>query len=273
MKTAAVVLLSLGTSLAVVAGALLLLSTGSSGPVPSGPRVALPGPSSGIAERVRLLEARVDELQAALDRAKADLAADRKRTEEAAQALRTEVARERERADAAASLLAGYTGGAQGGEGRKPPELDAFAQEVSKAMKQGIRQEFRRIADLITAPTPEALEQRRRQLKMFAAAFGTNAGLDQAQIATLETILNETDDRARQDLAPLLSGVEDYSRVDYGKVRKVADDSFAVQNGRFDESFPKEKSERLKEQLEPVRNLFGAMLDELERQATAPDGK
>jgi len=262
MKAGALVLLNLAVAVPAVAAAHYLLPPAAEPPPPP---VRAPAPDGVDPERVRRLEARVDELAAMLDRLRAESEEARKRSAEAEAGLRAEVEKEREKANAAEVLLAAATGD----PGKKPPEMDAFAKEVSKAMKQGIRQEFRRISDLVVNPSPEALEQRRKQLKMFAAMMGNAAGLDQAQVATFEGILNDTDERAREELRPLLQGVEDYRQVDYPKVKKVTEDSFAGQNEQIDRAFPKEKSDRLRQQLEPVRNLFGAMLDELERQSTA----
>jgi hypothetical protein len=231
---------------------------------PPAPAPAAPAaPSAEVAKRLAAVEARLDELAAFLERAAKDQAEARKRFD----ALVTENAALKVEADAAASLVAGYSGEAKPEDAKKAQDMDAFAKEVAKGMRKGLRQEFRRISDLVTAPTPEALEQRRRQLKMFAAALGSNAGLDQAQVATFERILNETDERAREELRPILTGVEDYRKVDYGKVRKVTDDSFTEQDQKFEKEFPKDKSEKLKQQLEPVRTVFGAMIDELQKES------
>ena len=265
MKTAALVALNLAVTVAAVVGAHLLLGPGAPPPAPPERREA-PSPDAALADRLRKAEARVDELAAAVDGLRRDLEASRKQAADAQAALAESVEKERQRAAAAESLLAT----AAVDSPKRTGEMDAFAKEVSRAMKKGIGQEFRRIADLVTSPSPEALDQRRRQLKMFAAMLGTQAGLDQAQIATFEGILNETDERAREDLRPLLQGVEDYRKVDYAKVRKVTDDSFAAQNARIDQELPKDKSDRLKQQIEPIRSVFGAMIDELERQSAAP---
>ena len=238
-------------------------------PTPAGGAAASP-PGSGVEKRVEGLEAEVSELRGAVERLRADLEAERGRSSAETSLLRAEVAAGKEAVDAAKVLLDG-AGVTLPGDGapEKKTDMDAFAKEVSKAMKKGIGQEFRRIAELVTAPTPEALELRRRQIRMFANAMGTNAGLDQAQVATFEAILNETDERAREDLRPLLQGVEDYSKVDYPKVKKLTTDAFGAQDSRIEQEFPKDKADSLKTQLEPVRNLFGAMLDELEKQGTA----
>lgn len=272
MKTLPLLLLNAAVAAAVAAAALLLLAPGPAG----GSAARRPAPAATDADaagRVRALEARVEEMRASLDLLREEFRAERDRAAARESALRAEVETGRREVDAARALLdgAGVPDGPGSGDRAKPPEMDAFAQEVSKAMKKGISQEFRRIADLVTAPTPEALELRRRQLKMFAAAMGTNAGLDQAEVAVFEGILNETDERAREDLRPLLQGVEDYAKVDYPKVKKVTADAFAGQDARIAQEFPKEKSERLRQQLEPVRNLFGAMLDELERQGRSQE--
>ncbi len=228
---------------------------------------------AGLKDRVGSLERRVDELTASLEATRRDLEESRKESEQRGTALRLELEKEREkeRVDPAAALMAAATGEARPGAAeQKPEEMDAFAKEVAKGMRQGIRQEFRRIADLIVSPTSEGLEQRRNQLAMFARAFGNNAGLDQAQVATLERILGETDERAREELRPLLQGEDDYRKHDYTKIRKVTEATFVTQNEQFDREFPKEKSEKLKQQLEPVRRIFGAMLDDLAKEAAAP---
>lgn len=266
LLSAAVSLVGAGTALALYAA----FGKEAAPPAPAAAGRAAPD----LSRRVESLEARVEELSAALARTREEAASSREQAAKETEAIRAVAAKERERADAAEALVSGYTLEPRPGAAeRKPEDMDAFAKEVSRSMRQGIRQEFRRISDLITSPTPEALEQRRRQLRMFAAAFGNNAGLDQAQIATLERILNETDEKARDDLRPLLQGVEDYRALDYRKIRRITDDSFAVQNEQFDREYPKEKSERLKQQLEPVRNLFGAMLDELQKESAAPRGE
>lgn len=240
---------------------------------PSAPAPApasAPSPDEALARRIASLEGRLDELIAAVEVQRRESAAAAESARKSAADLQQEVAKQKEKVNAAEALLSGYTGEPRPVE-KKAEDMDAFAKEVSKGMRQGIREEFRKIADLITNPTPEGLDARRRQLKMFAAAFGANAGLDQAQVATLERILDETDGRAREDLRPLLQGVEDYRTVDYGKVKKVTEDSFAAQNEQFEKEFPKDKSDRLKRQLEPIRNIFGAMIDELGKQAAAPE--
>lgn len=260
MKAGALLLLNLAVSVPVAAAAVVLLRPAAV----EAPLSTPPAPAPSLdPERVRRLEARLDEMAAAIEGLRKEAEEARTRAAEAEAGL----AKEKERANAAEVLLAGYAGAEAAP--RRPAEMDAFAKEVSKAMKQGIRLEFRRISDLVVNPSPEALEQRRRQLKMFSAMMGTAAGLDQAQVAVFETILNETDEKAREDLRPLLQGVEDYRKVDYPAVRKVTEDSFAAQDAKIDREFPKDKSERLKQQLEPVRNLFGAMLGELEKEAAA----
>jgi hypothetical protein len=225
---------------------------------------------AGLKAKVGTLERRLEELTTSLESARREAVAARNESEERGTALRLELSKEREKADAAAALLSAATGDPRPAGEKKAEDMDAFAREVARGMRQGIRQEFRRVSDLITAPTPEALEARRRQLHLFAQTFGASAGLDQAQTATLERILNDTDEKARDDLRPLLQGTEDYRQVDYKKVRKVTDDSFSAQNDQFDREFPKDKSEKLKQQLEPVRRVFGAMIDELDREAAAP---
>lgn len=269
MKTGPLVALNLLVTVAVVAAAHAL----GSAPAPAPPAAggpAAPPPGADVGRRVEALEAGLSELRGAVERLRADLEAERGRSSAEASLLRAEVAAGKEAVDAAKVLLdgAGVTPPGEGAPERKT-DMDAFAKEVSKAMKKGIGQEFRRIAELVTAPTPEALELRRRQIRMFANAMGTNAGLDQAQVATFEAILNETDERAREDLRPLLQGVEDYSKVDYPKVKKLTTEAFGAQDVRIEQEFPKDKADSLKTQLEPVRNLFGAMLDELEKQGAA----
>jgi hypothetical protein len=235
-------------------------------------RVELPAAAdAGLVRRVSALEARLDEMAAGMELLRRQAAEAREAERKTTAELRQEVVRQKEKADAAEALMSGYTLEPRPGIEKKPEDMDAFAKAVSKGMRQGIREEFRKISDLITNPTPEGLDARRRQLKMFAAAFGANAGLDQAQVATLERILNDTDEKAREDLRPILQGVEDYRAVDYGKVRKVTDDSFAAQNEQFDKEFPKDKSDRLKRQLDPIRNVFGAMIDELGKESAAPE--
>ena len=265
MKTAGLVLLA--SLLSAAAAVAAVFAAGALRPAPPAPvrETAAPAPSPELLRRVAALEGRLAELAAGIESLRMESAAALEAARKEAEALRSEAEKQKERADAAASLVAAATGEAP----KKPPEMDAFAKEVAKGMRQGIRQEFRRLSDLVTAPTPEALDQRRRQLKMFANAFGNNAGLDQAQIATLERILNDTDEKAREDLRPILQGVEDYRALDYVKVRKVTDDSFSAQNEQFDKEFPKDKSDRLKAQLEPVRTIFGAMIEELDKESQA----
>ena len=263
MKTAGLVFLNLGVTIVVVAAAHALLS-----PAPADPRAAaLPRGASeatvrALGDRLDRVEARVDEIAASLDGLRKEMAETRRTVAE------SQAQAEKDRMEGAAALTR-LVESAKAGDGGKKPEMDAFAKEVSKAMKQGVRQEFKRISDLVTSPTPEALDQRKRQLKMFAGMMGASAGLDQGQIATFEQILGDTDDRAREDLRPLLLGVEDYRQVDYGKVRKITTDSFAAQNERIDQEFPKDKSERLKQQLEPIRGMFSATIDSLEKESTA----
>jgi hypothetical protein len=239
-------------------------------PPPAAPASA-PAPDEALARRVASLEGRIDELAGGVERLRKELAEARESEKGTVAELRQEIARQKEKVNAAEVLMSGYTLEPRPAVEKKPEDMDAFAREVSKGMRQGIREEFRKISDLITNPTPEGLDARRRQLKMFAAAFGANAGLDQAQVATLERILGDTDEKARDDLRPILTAVEDYRAVDYAKVKKVTEDSFAAQNEQFEKEFPKDKSDRLKRQLEPIRNIFGAMIDELGKQAAAPE--
>jgi len=264
VRTAIIVLLLVAVAVAGFAAARL--DAGPPAPPPPAPPAA---PDEALARRVAAIEGRLDEMAAGIDLLRKEIEESREAERRTVADLRVEVARQAEKADAAESLLAGYSGEARPAE-KKPDDMDAFAKEVSKGMRQGIREEFRKIAEMITNPTPEALDARRRQLKMAAAAFGANAGLDQAQTATLERILNETDEKARDDLRPIVGGVDDYRKIDYAKVRKVTDDSFAAQNEQFEKEFPKDKSERLKRTLEPIRNVFGAMIDELGKQAAEP---
>ncbi len=267
MKTALLSVLLAGA----VAGAVVALYEefrSPPAPVPAPP--AAPSPDADLARRVAALEGRLDEMAAGVERLRKEIDEAREAEKRTVADLQQEVAKQKEKVNAAEALLSGYTGEPRPVE-KKPEDMDAFAKEVSKGMRQGIREEFRKIAELITNPTPEGLDARKRQLKMFAMAFGANAGLDQAQTATLERILDETDGKAREDLRPLLQGVEDYRTVDYVKVKKVTEDSFAAQNEQFEKEFPKDKSDRLKRQLEPIRNIFGAMIDELGKQSQAPE--
>jgi hypothetical protein len=240
--------------------------SGAGGPAPAPPPALPPSavPDEALARRVAALEARLDEMAAAVERQRKETAEARESERRAIADLARSVEKRKEEADAAQVLLAAATG-----ETKKPEDLDAFAKEVSKGMRQGIREEFRKISDLVTNPTPEALDARRRQLRMFAGAMSAAAGLDQAQAATFERILNDTDERARDDLRPILQGVDDYRKVDYARVKKVTEDTFAVQDQEIAKEFPKDKAERLQRQLEPIRNIFGAMLDELGKQAAA----
>ena len=265
-ELATVVVVASVVSAGLAAGIVVSLQGRAAPPAP--PPAAQLVPSPETAKRLADVEARLEELAASLDRATKEHAALHADAQKRVDALVAENAALKLEADAAASLVAGYSGEAKP-EAAKRTDMDAFAKEVAKGMRQGLRQEFRKISDLVTAPTAEALDQRRRQLKMVAAAFGTNAGLDQAQVATLERILNETDERARDDLRPILQGVEDYRKVDYGKVRKVTDDAFVAQDQQFEKEFPKDKSDALKQQLSPVRTVFGAMIDELQKESEA----
>jgi len=271
MKTGALVLVASALSAGLTAGTVVALGDRAD---PRDHAPAAPtAPSPDLVKRLAALEARFDELAAFLEKAKKDHDAMWAESRKELDALKAEAGKQKERADAAEAMLAGYTGETRPGADKKPEDMDAFAKEVAKGMRKGLRQEFRKISDLVTAPTPEALDQRRKQLKMFANAFGINAGLDQAQIATLERILNDTDERAREDLRPILQGVEDYRKVDYGRVRKVTDDVFVAQDRQFEKEFPKDKSDRLKQQLEPVRTVFGAMIDELQKESAAAAGE
>jgi hypothetical protein len=256
---------------AAVAGGVAFAMHGDEAPPPAPPPPP-PAVDEALVRRVAALEARLEEMAASADRLRKEIEESREADKKTVAELRTEVAKQTEKANAAESLLAGYSGEAHPPEA-KTEDLDAMAKAVSKGMRQGIRDEFRKIAEMISNPTPEALDARRRQLKMAALAFGANAGLDQAQTATLERILNDTDERAREDLRPIVGGIDDYRKIDYVKVKKVTDDSFAAQNEQFEKEFPKDKSDRLKRTLEPIRNVFGAMIDELGKQATAPETK
>lgn len=269
MKTGPLVAAVSLASAALAAGAVVAVeqarAPGGSAPA----RVGAPDPGAeDLRRRIGALEARVDELAASLSTAREEAAAAREATLKEAESLRATVAKERERADAAATLMAGYSGDPEAGPPKEPP-MDAFAKEVSSAMRKGMAEEFRRISELITDPTPEALDLRRKQLKLFASAIGVQAGLDQAQIATLERVLGGTEFRAREELRPLLVGRDDYKILDYPGIRKVSDNAFVAQDAEFDKEFPKDKADRLKRQLDPVRKLFGAMLDELDREAKA----
>jgi outer membrane murein-binding lipoprotein Lpp len=269
MNTGAMVVGASLLSAALAAGTVAAVQGGRE---PRGPAArdarAAPSDAGALARRVDALEGRVAELAAALDAARAEAAAARAEAAKEAESLRGAVAKERERADAAASLIAGYTGDPTA-TGSKEPPMDAFARQVSNSMRSGMEEEFRRVAELIVAPTPEALDLRRKQLKMFANALGVQAGLDQAQIATLERVLETSEAKARDDLRPLLVGQEDFRTLDYAGIKRITNDTFATQDAEFEQSFPKEKSERLKKGLDPVRKLFSAMLEDLDRTAKA----
>jgi hypothetical protein len=269
MRTGPLVALASLASASLAAGAVAIVGRPEA-PAPRAP--GGPAAPSGDAEALRRrlddLEGRVEELAAALAAARAETAAAREAARAEADALRAALPAAGGKADPAATLIAGYTGDPAAAPAREPG-LDAFAREVSSAMRKGMEEEFRRLADLITDPTPEALDLRRRQLRMFASAIGVQAGLDQAQIGTLERVLGDSEEQARERLRPLLVGVDDPRKLDYPGIRKVTDDTFAAQDAEFDKEFPKEKSDRLKRQMEPVRNLFGAMLDELGKEAAA----
>ena len=270
MKAVGVLLIALHVAAAAAAAAHYLLPPVEP-PAPATPaRAAGDDPSPEFRRRVEALEARVDELSAALEAARREIGTAREEAKREADALRAESVKQKEQVDAAQMLLAAYGGDPRAAAPGKPPELDALAREVRKSMRQGISQEFKRMSDLILAPTPEAMEARRRQLKMFAVMMGNNAGLDQAQVATFERILNETDDRAREELRPIMAATDDYRKYDYGKIKGVTADVFTNQNASFDREFPPDKSEKLKAQLEPIRNIFGAMLDELQKESAAP---
>jgi hypothetical protein len=266
MKAPALVLVS-----AAVAGATAILATWVLDSVrtpapPPAPPPAAPAPSPELARRVDRLEARLGELAASLEALRAEEAAAR------AEEAKRDAARKAEdekRAGAVEAITAAALGGAPGDEAKKPEGLDAIAKAASKEIRRSLGQQFRRIADLVTNPTPEALDARRRELRFFAGVVGAQAGLDRAQVATLERILDDTDEKAREDLRPILQGVDDYRKVDYGKVRQLTDASFSAQNDQFDREFPRDKADAVKAQLEPVRNMFGAMIDTLEKESKA----
>jgi len=269
MKPAVPVVVASVLSAALAAGAVSALD-GARGPrVPPVRDSRTDDGVEALARRVGALEGRVAELAAALEAAREEAAAARAAALREAEALRAAVGKERERADAAASLIAGYTGD-PGAAREKEAPLDSFAREVSSAMRSGMEEEFRRLGELIVSPTPEALDLRRQQIRFFSNALGVQAGLDQAQIATLERVLEGSEVKAREELRPLLVGQEDFRKIDYAGVRRITEDTFQAQDAEFDREFPKEKSERLKRGLEPVRRLFGAMLDDLDRAAKAP---
>lgn len=237
---------------------------------PPPPPPAAPAPD--LSRRVEALERCLAEATAAVEALRKENAAAREESARREAVLRAEIAKEKEneQVDPARTLMSGYAGDPRTpGEEKKAEPMDAFAKALAKSMRQGMSEELRKSWELIVNPSPEALDARRRQMKMFAATLGTSAGLDQAQIATFERILNDADDKARDDLRPLIQGQEDYRNVDYKQVRKITDDSFAAQNEQFDKEFPRDKSDRLKRQLEPIRNLFGAAIDELGKQPAA----
>jgi hypothetical protein len=248
------------------AGVGLAMGSLPGSPPPAASESAPAAPDPVLARRMAALEARLDELAAGMERMRKEAADARAEEQKREEVRRKEDEGRKEQDRAVKDLIAA----AASESGKKPQEADPFSKAIAKGMRQGIRQEFRKIWDLVVSPSPEALDQRRRQLKMFAGMFGNGAGLDQAQIATLERILNETDEKARDELRPMFQGVEDYHQLDYVKVKKVTEDSFATQNDQFDKEFPKEKSDRLKAQLEPVRTIFGAMIDELDKESKAP---
>jgi hypothetical protein len=261
----------ISAALAAAGVAVVVRARPAPGPAAGGAPPASAG-TEALERRVAGLEGRVAELAASVDALREEAAAARAAAAQESAALRVAVSKERERADAAATLLAGYTGDTTGLAPKEPP-LDSFAREVSKAVRSGMEEEFRRIAELIVAPTPEALDLRRKQLKMFSNALGVQAGLDQAQIATLERVLEGSEAKARDDLRPLLVGQDDLAKLDYAGIRKITGDTFAAQDAEFDREFPKEKSERLKKGMDPVRKLFGAMLDDLAAHSAGEQAK
>jgi hypothetical protein len=251
------------------AGALVIQGYGRPAPVPVLP-VDAAAPVNDLGRRLAAAEARIEELAAGMDRL-AKAGAEREAAALRREAAEAEAAAAKPAADPAASLLSAATGEAKPAPEAKGADLDAFAKEVSKGIRKNLQEEFRRFAALVTDPTPEALEARRQQLRLFANVMAANAGLDRAQGETLERVLNDTDEKARDEMRPLLQGVDDYRKVDYGKVKKVTEDTFAGQDARFDQEFPKEKAETLKRQLEPIRTVFGAMIDELGKAAKAEE--
>jgi hypothetical protein len=264
MRTgAAVVLSALVAAAATLGGTLALDATRTPAPAPAPPPAA-PATGADLPRRVERLEARLDEIASGIDALRAEAAAAREEARRREAAAKEEAER---RAKSAEGVVAAGLGGVPPEGERKPDGFDEIAKAASKEIRRGLQQQFRKISDLVTNPTPEALDARQREIKYFAGAIGAAAGLDRAQVATLERIFNETDERARQDLRPILQGVDDYRRIDYARVRKLTDDSFTAQNDQFDREFPKEKAESVKTQLEPVRNMFGAMIDALEKEA------
>jgi hypothetical protein len=264
MAAGNVATIAVATAVAVSVSAAIAVSLRSppaKAPPPPPPVAAAPD----VTLRVEALERRIAEVAAAVEALRKEGTATRAAAEERETALRAEIAKAREapKVDPAQALISGYTG-EPGPEGeKKPKELDAYAQALAKSMRQGIGAEMKKMWDLILNPTSEGLEARKRQLKLFANALGTNAGLDQAQIATFERILNDTDEKARRELRPVFEGVDDYRNLDYKALRKFTEESFSSQDEQFDRELPKDKAESLKRQMEPIRHMFSATLDEM----------
>lgn len=230
-------------------------------------RATAPEPGTvDVPQRLRDLDARVSVLEVSVASSGSEFARLRDEMRADREAARAELAALRAlvEGDAAAAVEADVE--------VKPPEkpdLDNFAREVSRAMRQNISQEFKRISDLILTPTPEAEQQRRRQLEMVAQMFGRQAGLDDAQLGTLQQILVDTDTRARDELRPVLQATDDYTKLDYTKIKSISANAFSDQDSRFDEAFPEDKAKALKQSVAPIRTLFSAMLDDLEKQGKA----
>jgi hypothetical protein len=264
MKWFPIILVNALVSAAIVAGALLLQGPRSERALRDSRAADSADANRDVERRLASLDGRLAAVEAAVSTWGADLARVREATREDAAAAQADLVALR------AAVVAGSnaTAAEDAASTAKPPEVDKFAQEVSKALRQNISGEFKRLSDLILAPTPAAEEQRRRQLEGIAQMFGRSAGLDDGQVGTLQQILVDTDAQARDELRPVLQETDDYTKIDYAKVKGISANAFTNQDQRFDEAFPKDKADALKRQVAPIRTLFSAMLDELEKQGT-----
>jgi hypothetical protein len=248
------------------AGASFALRHLDAAPAPvEAPKPIAPPEDAEARRLVRELEGRVAVLEAAVSRQGEELAT--------ARAALAAGASGTAGAGAASPPAEGPDAAAEEGKPSEKPDMDRFAKEVAKGMRQGIRQQFQQIADLVLNPTPELLDQRKKQLEFFSQMVGSQAGLDAAQQSRLAQIFEDVDVRARDDLRNVLTATEDPAKLDWGAMKQVNTDAFASQDRQFDDSFPKEKADRLKQQMAPMRSMFGAMLDEMEKQAKSPPEK
>ncbi len=264
MRPATLVGLNLAVTVAVVLAARLLLPAPAV-PGPAAPAAPPPRPASGdLAGRVDALERRLDELDASVARWNGDVTRMREEADAATRGLRTDLEEVRV---AVASAAAPPAAGADAATEKRPS--DRLGDEMAKAVRQGIRAEFKRISDLVLHPTPEGEETRRRQVDMFAQMFARQAGLDDGQTATLKRIFQETDASTRDALRPVLQASERVEDLDYPALKRITGDSFAAQDRQFEAAFPEDKAEALKRQVEPIRRIFTATLEDLEAQGKA----